>query len=218
MTEPLVSVIVGVRDGEQYLGEALDSIANQRVEDIEVIVVDDGSCDASAEIAKRHHLSPRVVSQETLGVSAALNHGIRVARGRYLAFLDCDDLWPTGRLTAMLDAIEWEADIDCVFGNAVNTNERLDPIAAPRPARLVGALLIKRASALRVGEFRPDVAHAAILDWSSRAEAAGLRFEIVNELVLLRRIHGGNLGIRDRPTARRDLLRVVRDHHKRKRP
>src|SRR5262245_5569129 len=130
MTRPLVSVIMSVRDGEKFLGEALDSIANQQHEDLDVIVVDDGSCDASAEIAKRHRLSPQVLSQKQLGVSAALNHGISVSRGRYLAFLDCDDIWPAGRLAAMLEAIERAAGIDCVFGRVVNTDERFNPITA----------------------------------------------------------------------------------------
>jgi len=217
MSAPLVSVVMGVRDGETYLGEALDSIAHQCVEPIEVIVVDDGSRDATVEIAGRHHLRPQVISQAAAGISAALNRGISAARGEYLAFLDADDIWPAGRLAAMLEAIERDADIDCVFGSVVNTDARLDPIAPPRPARLVGALLIRRASALRLGEFDGGVAHAAIIDWSSRAEAAGLRFHAVDRPVLLRRIHGDNFGIRDRATARGDLLRVIRDHHKRTR-
>jgi hypothetical protein len=76
---------------------------------------------------------------------------------------------------------------------------------------------MRRSSAERIGEFRTDVAHAGIVDWMSRAEALGLRFEIIDQLVLLRRIHGANLGSRDRSNARRDMLRVIRDHHRRTR-
>ena len=172
MREPLVSVVMCVRDGERYLREALDSIAGQRRNDLEV-VVDDGSKDDSAQIARDHPLKPEILSQQPLGASAALNYGIRVARGRYLAFLDCDDVWTIGRLDAML---------------------------------------VKRSSALRVGEFRTDIAHAAVVDWNSRATALRLRFQALNDIVLLRRIHGDNMGIRERGAARADLLRVVRDH------
>ena len=215
MLDPLVSAIIGVRDGEKYFGEALDSIADQNFEDLEVIVIDDGSKDASVAIAKRHPISPRVLSQAPLGVGAALNTGIRVARGRYLAFLDCDDVWPKGRLHLMIGIIEREAAIDGVLGRAVNTDEHLNAISSPQPARVIGAWVIKRTSALKIGEFRTDVAHAAIIDWSSRANHVGLKFKILNEIVLLRRIHGANLGIRDRSRAQVDLLRVIRDHHKR---
>lgn len=215
--QPLVSVIVCVRDGERYLDEALDSIAAQELAGLETIVIDDGSTDESAKRARNHAVSPLVVSQPALGIGAAINHGIRLARGGYLAFLDCDDVWPRDRLKAMIEAAGRDGGTDYVFGSVVNTDEGLNPINRPQPARLLGSLLIKRASVDRIGEFRTDVAHAGIVDWMSRAEALGLRFVIVDRLVLLRRIHGDNLGSRDRPNARRDLLRVIRDHHTRTR-
>ena len=217
MPDPLVSVIIGVRDGEKYLDEALNSIADQCLSDLEVIVVDDGSKDASVAIAARHPVSPRILSQAPLGVGAALNTGIRAARGRYLAFIDCDDFWPKGRLDLMIGVIERDASLDGVLGQAVNTDEHLIAIGLPQPARVIGAWIIKRTSGLKIGEFRTDVAHAAIMDWSSRANHEGLKFKSLNEVVLLRRIHGANLGIRDRSRARVDLLRVIRDHHKRTR-
>jgi glycosyltransferase involved in cell wall biosynthesis len=212
MREPLVSVIMCLRDGERYLREALDSIADQRLEDLQVIVVDDGSKDDSAQIATDHALPTEILSQQPLGISVALNYGIRVARGRYLAFLDCDDVWPQGRLDAMLAAFKNDATLDAVVGQTVNTDERLNPINSPQPARLLGAMLVKRSSALKVGEFRMDITHATIVDWNSRAAGLRLRFHALDDIVLLRRIHGDNLGIRDRGTARVDLLRVVRDH------
>jgi len=212
MREPLVSVIMCLRDGERYLREALDSIADQRLEDLQVIVVDDGSKDASAQIATDHALPTEILSQRPLGVSVALNYGIGVARGRYLAFLDCDDVWPQGRLDAMLAAFENDATLDAVVGQTVNTDERLNQINSPQPARLLGAMLVKRSAALTVGEFRTDITHATIVDWNSRAADLGLRFHALDDIVLLRRIHGDNLGIRDRGRARLDLLRVVRDH------
>lgn len=213
---PLVSVIVCVRNGEAFLDEALDSIAAQEFADLETIVIDDGSTDNSADRARQHSFAPLVVSQPALGVGAAINHGIKLARGRYLAFLDCDDVWPKGRLAAMVQAAERHVDIDYVFGSVVNTDEQLNPTHRPQPARLLGSLLIKRASAERIGEFRTDVTHAGIVDWISRAVVLGLRFVMLDQLVLCRRIHGTNLG-RDRPTASRDLLRVIRDHHRRTR-
>jgi hypothetical protein len=76
-------------------------------------------------------------------------------------------------------------------------------------------MVLRHASAQRVGPFRTDVTHAAILDWISRATAAGLQFRVLDLVVLLRRIHGDNLGIRQRSKMRGDLLRVIRDHWKR---
>ena len=212
MGEPLVSVIVCVRNGEKYLRDALDSIERQGIADLEVIVIDGDSKDGSMRIARSHSLNPQVVAQEQLGQGAALNDGVGLARGSYLAFLDCDDVWPLGRLATMLAGCEAKPDADFVFGKTVNTDENLNAIQAPLPARLLGAMLIKRTSALTVGEFRNDVVHGAIVDWNSRAGALGLQSYAIDETVLLRRIHGDNLGIRDRPRANVDMFQVLRDH------
>ena len=217
MPVPLVSVIVCVRNGEKYLREALDSIAGQGFEDMEVIVVDDGSNDDSVQIAKNHPLLPKIVSQEPLGLGAALNHGIHIARGRFLAFLDCDDVWPSGRLETMLAVFKYNPDKDCIFGRTVNTNEHLEQIGPPLPARVFGAMLIKRESFLKIGELRTDVAHGVVVDWHSRATLMSLKFHGLDDVLLLRRIHDDNMGIRDRRRAKADLLRIIRDHQTRKR-
>jgi glycosyltransferase involved in cell wall biosynthesis len=212
-----VSVITCVRGGEAFLREALDSIADQAVPDVEAIVVDDGSPDNSAAVARSHRLKPVVVSQPPSGLGVALNRGMRVASGEFVAFLDYDDLWPAGRLSDMLAAIAQEPPVGAVYGKVVNTTVDLAPLGEPLAVRLLGALLIRREAALRVGEFRTDVVHAGVLDWISRAMTAGLRFREMDRVVLLRRIHGNNVGIRERSTASADLLRVIRDHVQRKR-
>jgi glycosyltransferase involved in cell wall biosynthesis len=217
MHQPSCSVILCVRDGERFLKEALDSVARQRIEDLEMIVVDDGSKDNSARIARCHPARPIVVSQDAFGINGALNQGIRTSSGRFLTFVDCDDIWPEGRLAAMLTAIEQDETIDIVFGKVINTDENLRELGPPALARIAGCLLVRREAALKIGEFRTDIAHAAIVDWMSRAVKLGLRGYALDEVVLLRRIHGGNMGIGDRPQARTDLLRVVRDHLERTR-
>jgi glycosyltransferase involved in cell wall biosynthesis len=217
MVEPLVSVIVCVRNGERYIQEALDSIAHQTFADFEVVVIDDGSEDRSAQIAERHPLSPRVAAQQPRGLAAALNHGMDLVRGQRISFLDCDDVWPEDRLRQLNAALERNEITDGVFGKVVNTDERLAPIAPPLLARMPTAMLIRAASARRVGEFRTDVAHGANVDWISRATRIGLKFDAVGEVVLMRRIHDANLGVRDRTNARHDLLRVIRDHRERNR-
>jgi glycosyltransferase involved in cell wall biosynthesis len=217
MNATSVSVIMCVRDGEAYLSDALDSIAAQQYEALDVIVIDDGSGDRSAAIAKAHRLGPKVISQSPQGIGAAINRGLQLAGGAFVGFLDCDDVWSPGRLRDMLDVLVKDAALDGVHGGVVNTDSELRPIAPPVAARLAGAMLMRRQSALSVGDFRTDVAHAAIVDWISRANQIGLRFVALDRVVLLRRIHGENVGIRQRPEARGDMLRMIRDHIHRKR-
>lgn len=96
---PLLSVVVPVYDVEQYLSECLDSVLGQSYARLEVIVVDDGSTDASAEVARRYAARDsrvQVVTQPNGGLGAARNTGARHATGRYLAFADSDDTVPPG--------------------------------------------------------------------------------------------------------------------------
>ena len=87
--DPLVSVIVPCYNGAAFLEEALRSALAQSYGEVEVVVVDDGSTDSSAEIARRFPV--RYIRQENRGLSEARNTGIRESKGSYLVFLDADD-------------------------------------------------------------------------------------------------------------------------------
>ena len=93
MAEGGISCIVPVLNGERYLTEAIASVLTQTEPPLEIIVVDDGSTDRTVELARSFGDAVRLVRQEHRGVSAARNHGVRVARGELLAFLDADDLY-----------------------------------------------------------------------------------------------------------------------------
>src|SRR5690606_28181582 len=99
-TSPTVSVIIIFLDAERYLNEAIRSVFDQTVSNWELLLVDDGSSDASSTIARCHAAAmPERIrylehsGHENRGMSASRNLGIRTARGRYVAFLDADDVW-----------------------------------------------------------------------------------------------------------------------------
>jgi glycosyltransferase involved in cell wall biosynthesis len=91
VSNPLVSVVTPVYNGEAFLRETLESIFAQDYEPFEVIVVDDGSTDGSAAIA-RSYPAARYIRQHNQGPAAARNAGIAAARGEFLAFVDADDV------------------------------------------------------------------------------------------------------------------------------
>ena len=175
MSRPLISVVMAVRNGEKYVAEALDSIVRQDMPAVETVVVDNSSGEGPARISAEHPVRPVLIRQEPEGVGAALNAGVRRASGTLIAFLDHDDVWPAGRLRSMLTALEANPECDGVFGKIVNTDEALNPLSAPQPARLITAMLIKKQAFQRVGQFRTDVAHGANIDWISRAGQADVR-------------------------------------------
>src|SRR5262249_23296673 len=97
LSAPLVSVIVPVYNGEKYLRFALESVVGQKHRPLEIIVVDDGSTDSSAAIAKGF-TEVRYLHQANAGVASARNTGLKAATGAFIAFLDQDDLWLPGKL------------------------------------------------------------------------------------------------------------------------
>lgn len=119
---PLVSVLVPARNAERFLGEALASALAQSVE-LEVVVCDDGSRDGTRAIARR--LGARVLCHDRpRGVVAARNALVAAARGRYVAFLDADDVLLPGALAAQVDVLERRADVAFVHGGAEIVEER----------------------------------------------------------------------------------------------
>jgi glycosyltransferase involved in cell wall biosynthesis len=115
---PVVSVLLPVRDEAPYLAEALASLSAQSLEDFEVIVVDDGSADGSAEIAAEHALKDtrfHVIRQSRSGIVSALERARAAAGGRYLARMDGDDVALRDRLRAQFDALESE-ELDACGG------------------------------------------------------------------------------------------------------
>jgi len=107
---PLVSVIVPTHDRLPMLHDAIDSVLAQTYRDFEIIVVDDGSDDGTAEkIAARYGSAVRVVAQARRGVAAARNLGVQYSRGAYLAFLDSDDMWRPRKLEIQMGFMQTEA-------------------------------------------------------------------------------------------------------------
>jgi glycosyltransferase involved in cell wall biosynthesis len=117
---PLVSVIVPAWNAGQTIAETLDSVRAQTFSDYEVIIVDDGSSDETAEIARRFcaaDLRFTLVKQPNQGVSAARNLALDRARGEYIAFLDADDVWLPQKLAKQLELFRQEPQANLVFTN-----------------------------------------------------------------------------------------------------
>jgi glycosyltransferase involved in cell wall biosynthesis len=195
-----VSVIVPVFNGERYLEEALRSAVDQSLPPFEVIVVDDGSTDASLEIAERIGDPVRCLRQENAGVAAARNRGLSAATGEFIAFLDHDDLWPSEKLEVQVAALEANPEVDVVSG-------RMRVIGGALPGRewsgkgsreaLAGAhltaTLIRRSVFERTGLLDEKIGHAADdLEWVVRARDLGIRRVNLDAVTLLYRWHGDN--------------------------
>ncbi len=115
MIVPLVSVCMQTWNSEQFIGEAIESVLGQDFEDLELIIVDGASTDATRQIIERYaKQDPRIRAifhERNLGISSACNDGIEAAKGKFIAQIDSDDVWVADKLTKQLAVLERDEDL-----------------------------------------------------------------------------------------------------------
>lgn len=216
----LVSVIIPVYNYDRYLGEAIESVLRQTYKNVEVIVVDDGSTDRSGDVAKSFaERGVRYCHQVHDGIGPARNKGVELVQGEYMAFLDADDRWPESKLELQLRAFADDETVEMVFGQAkelqngpeweAGVSENNLTVAGMVPGMVAGTMLIKRAAFDRVGSFPGGLKVGEFIDWYARAVELKIRSRVLPELLLWRRIHDSNTGVRERQSVS-DYARVLK--------
>ena len=112
---PLVSVIIPTYNQREYLVQAIESVLAQTYESVEVIVVDDGSTDDTAQAVATMGRAVRYIRQSNRGAAASRNAGIAHATGQYVAFLDHDDLWMPQKLAMQVSLFGEDAKLGLVY-------------------------------------------------------------------------------------------------------
>jgi len=113
---PTVSIIIPVYNDEAHVADAIDSALNQTLKEVEVIVVDDGSTDGTPDVLKRYEGRAKIIRQENAGVSAARNAGFKDSCGKYVCFLDSDDMVVPKMAETMSDLLEEDQEAGLCFG------------------------------------------------------------------------------------------------------
>jgi glycosyltransferase involved in cell wall biosynthesis len=199
---PLISVIIPVYNGVEYLEQAVCSVEQQDHRSIEILVVDDGSDDGTPDLIEK--LGPRVRSfrQGNAGPSAARNTGIRAGRGEFVAFIDADDLWPEHKLDLQLNRFEHQPELDVVLGRikyeagggAIHPEVRFENPEEQTVFNVhLGGGLYRRSAFERVGMLDETLRFSEDHDWFLRAREAGLAITIIPETTLIYRLHESNM-------------------------
>jgi glycosyltransferase involved in cell wall biosynthesis len=214
--DELVSVVIPVRNGVRYLGEAIESVLCQEHVEVEVIVVDNGSNDGSRALAEGFGAPVQVIEETRPGAAHARNAGVRMGRGEYVAFLDADDVWTPGKLERQRSELETKRDLDMVFAFGQNflspelteaERREVSYLRGPGPFIIPSTMLARRESFIRVGEL-PDLREGEFIAWYGLALSLGLRSEVIPEVLFMRRVHLSNS---TRIEAHRtDLLRAAK--------
>ena len=194
--KPVLSVVVPVYNGAKYLRRALQNIQSEVPNDTEIIVVDDGSTDDSAQIARGFAANfplLRVISQENGGPAVARNVGIRAACAEFLAFLDVDDLWPAGSLGFRLRHLQNDTNLDLVLGR-VQVNRVLEnEITEPFVAFLIGAALYRKRVFDKVGLFDESLRFSEDTDWFLQTREKNIEMLRIPETTIFYHLHGENM-------------------------
>jgi glycosyltransferase involved in cell wall biosynthesis len=224
-----ISCVVPVYNGAEFLPEALDSILAQSMRPTEIIVIDDGSTDSTAEVAKAYSQHVTYQRQANAGPASARNRGIGLATGHFISFLDADDLWHPSKLQRQMRALESNPAAGMCITYLQNfwvealshERDRLrdHDFAKPMPGYVCQCLLARRSVFDTVGRFDETKRLGEDQDWYLRAARAGIEKEVVSEPLVYRRIHGKNMTyeVYEPSKARADLLDNVVNHLKHRR-
>ena len=218
VNDSLVSVIIPVFNTDKYLGEAIESVLSQSYQSVEIIIIDDGSTDASGVIAKGYERVDYYY-QPHAGLAAALNRGVEEACGNFLAFLDADDLWAENKLVQQMAILVKSPGIDMVFGNYLEfispelSEEDIDKfrvLTKPAPGYSKSTMVIRRESFFRVGLFDRCWRVGDFIDWFMRSREIGLRNTLLPQVVCFRRLHKDNMGLREKDCYQ-DYARIIKN-------
>lgn len=212
----LISIIIPVYNGEDYLGQAIESAVSQTYKNLEVIVVDDGSSDRTEEIARAYGPRIRYIRKPNGGVSSALNLGIKSMRGRYFAWLSHDDVYHKEKLEALHSEIvgldktiaisNWDIiDENGVFLRKYILDTRLETspkafLAFDRNTWLNAcAMLIPKTIFDEVGLFDETLRTTQDYDMHLRMIESGVNYKIIHKSLFYSRAHAnqGSLVISD---------------------
>ena len=220
---PEVSVIIPSYNSARYLADAVDSVLSQSFRDLEVLVIDDGSTDDTATVARRYRRPVRYLRQENQGVAVARNRGIAESLGRYIAFLDADDTWLPAKLEAQLEALGKNPGYRACYTAFTVVSSQLAPIQVSRSNRRAGTLedlllrgnvigsictvLCERSLLESAGGFDPSLSQCADWDMWTRL-AVFTEFLYVDRPLVTYRQHTANMS-RNAALLEQDSLRVL---------
>jgi glycosyltransferase involved in cell wall biosynthesis len=198
-----ITVIIPVYNGAKYLSECIQSVAGQTRPAAEIIVIDDGSEDATPDVAASWGSQVRYCRVAHGGLPYARNHGLRLATTDIIAFIDSDDIWLPHKLELQMAVLSREAGPAMVFGHVeqfvssdltADEAAKFEFTATPLAGWFSSTLLIGKRDCESAGPFDETIQTGEFIEWCSRARDIGITPVVIQDLVCRRRIHDSNLG------------------------
>jgi glycosyltransferase involved in cell wall biosynthesis len=207
------SVVIPAFNAERTLAAAIESVLSQTAVPAMVIVVDDGSTDRTAEIARTYDPRVAVTQQANSGPGAATTRGFNLVTTPLVACIDADDIWLPQKASCQLERLKQCSDLDAVFGwvKLFRHGERPRPDAPVQENWTRSTMMMRLATARRIGPMidPPRVRCGEMIDWLARARELNSKFEMMPVVMALRRIIPGSLSSA-RDTRGEGYLHVVK--------
>ncbi len=223
---PLVSIVLPVLNAERFLTQALASIEAQTYPHYELLIVDGGSSDGTAALARRVPQA-RFMLQTGAGLANAWNTGLHAAHGEYISFIESDDLWRADKLALQVNHLEQHPQH---LYTIAQVQLFLEPGCPPPPGlsvaafqdshvgRMPGTLMARRSLFDQIGLFEERWQITPDIDWFARLAAEQVLGGELPEVLLLRRIHESNLSQVTGPSLiKRELLYLLKQNLDRRR-
>lgn len=221
---PLVTVIIPVYNGGKFLEEALQSVFDQTYQNIEIVVVDDGSTDNTAEIAQSFS-QVHYIYQENQGVSVARNTAISRAGGEYIAFLDADDIWMPDKLSIQIEYMLGNPEFRITTTDKTNFLEpgtqlpnhlkQIDNWESMEE-NIPSMMMVHHSVFKEIGYYSPDYKASEDTEWIWRAMDAKIPIKKIEKNLVRRRLHGSNLSWVMVKDHKANLMRILRESVARK--
>ncbi|MFM8283496.1 MAG: glycosyltransferase family 2 protein [Planctomycetaceae bacterium] len=212
------TVIMPAFNAERYIHDAISSVQAQTYANHELLIIDDGSTDQTCSIvanASERDRRIRLITGTHQGVSRARNRGLDEARGRWISFLDADDLWQPNRLARHIDILSSLSDVSVVCGQVLvfeSLGRDCEPSSNSDHVTLLGAYLsaatFQRSAIELIGRFDTTLEASEDLDFFLRVHEAGLLFHIDHAVALLHRRHQSNM-TRDIHFTNQNVMRAL---------
>ena len=217
------AMIMAVKNAAEFLEESLNSVFAQTHPASEMYVVDESSTDETIEIVRSFGPKITILNNVIGSMAGAYNLALTMVKSDFVTFLDGDDLWLPTKSEKQIRYLINEPEVDVVVSAVLNfTKEdpKNDDFSSSRefaPSRLFTASTFRRQTFDRFGSVDAKAGHFGWLyDWWSRADDAGIKYAILDEVLLHRRIHKSNSWVRDKHLADKTILEIVRRNIKRR--
>ncbi|RLD21651.1 MAG: hypothetical protein DRI69_03510 [Bacteroidetes bacterium] len=217
MKDIRISVIIPVYNGEKFILDAIRSVVAQGHENLEILVIDDGSTDNSIALVESLSVPVKIIHQANAGPAAARNTGLLQASGEYIAFLDADDLYPANKFKVQLDYFKENPETKVVAGRIQyifleGSESKLINFESEEQTMVhvhLGSMLTHRSVFDTIGPFDATLQFSEDIEWWLRLREHEINYVVLPDITLQYRLHDANMtrGLRG---IERDFMRALR--------